>query len=65
MNNIYIKGVYDYCVCVCEREWVTDRYCFYAIILAHDKKDNGLFQLIGIHPHGGVNFDLPPRKLNY
>ena len=20
---------------------------------------NGLFQLIGIHPHGGVNLDLP------
>ena len=23
---------------------------------------NGLFQLMGIHPHGGVNFDLSPKK---
>ena len=27
--------------------------------------DNGLFQLIGIHTHGGVNLDLPPRKPNF
>ena len=29
------------------------------------KVANGLFRLMGIHPHGGVNFDLPPRKPNY
>ena len=23
---------------------------------------NGLFQLMGIHPHRGVNFDLSPKK---
>ena len=49
-----------------DRDWFSSLTVLYGItasMLTHTTQLTiGLFQLIGIHPHGGVNFDLPPKK---
>ena len=65
VSSISEQSILKFVAILCNASKLLHEFIIFRLVFdsAHAcMSQHGLFQLIGIHPHGGVNFDLPPKK---